>query len=620
MNLIRKMRLRSLIKKATQGAITRKRITAIKRLGESGEPVAFDILVSSLKSGFDSLTLASCEALGNLGDKRATDILLNLLYHNNPGFRKAAADSLARRGEPQWQEIVRGDDKDIENLACSEDERVIRSLITNIIYSWDGSPQIQLTLGKAKNHVTRKVLLNFISDPNLPKKHFLLEILGEMQNPDDTDLFLDFINSGDKEIRKASVVALDRIGDRSAIEKLISRLTDSDGSVRIQSAEALAGMGEPHWKNFVKGDYNDFERLGESGDQRILQSLIKILKIDTLKENKLWIDAARAAAARGLGKLDNSEAIEPLNEALADSGHVRKAAAGALAELGWPMWKNLIKGNSEDYGRLGTSSNPVAVKILINIINNYFNILNNNTDWELRSKISDENEIALKALGKINDDEAVGFLIEALSNVKYHYTIRIKAAKALGEAGNPLAVEALIDSFETLDRTPTDCIIIIIEALGKIRDKRAVKALVSQIEKEGNEIASHISKYNEKNPDWKLMSSPYRHVKQREEKMLAIARALDSIGGSETVEPLISLLNFKTSVVRKAAARILVNLAKNDFSIVSSKWKTISESIQNPHRDHEGGIDYTHQNDCGHNDTFIHIDYGIGLKIPKELK
>src|SRR5690606_19881960 len=116
--------------------------------------------------------------------------------------------------------------------ACSEDERVIRSLITNIIYSWDGSPQIQLTLGKAKNHVTRKVLLNFISDPNLPKKHFLLEILGEMQNPDDTDLFLDFINSGDKEIRKASVVALDRIGDRSAIEKLISRLTDSDGSVR----------------------------------------------------------------------------------------------------------------------------------------------------------------------------------------------------------------------------------------------------------------------------------------------------------------------------------------------------------------------------------------------------
>src|SRR5690606_30198192 len=76
---------------------------------------------------------------------------------------------------------------------------------------------------------------------------------------------------------------------------------------------------------------------------------------------------------------------------------------------------------------------------------------------------------ALLGMGK----EAVGYLIEALSD--RHYGVRIAAAEALGEIGDPAAVEALV---RTLGDAREDVRIAAVSALGRIGDRRAVKPLI----------------------------------------------------------------------------------------------------------------------------------------------
>ncbi|MDN5338915.1 MAG: hypothetical protein PWQ30_24 [Euryarchaeota archaeon] len=76
---------------------------------------------------------------------------------------------------------------------------------------------------------------------------------------------------------------------------------------------------------------------------------------------------------------------------------------------------------------------------------------------------------ALQSMGK----EAVGYLIETLSDP--HYSVRIAAAEALGEIGDPDGVEALV---QALGDAREDVRIAVISALGRIGDRRAVKPLI----------------------------------------------------------------------------------------------------------------------------------------------
>ena len=76
---------------------------------------------------------------------------------------------------------------------------------------------------------------------------------------------------------------------------------------------------------------------------------------------------------------------------------------------------------------------------------------------------------ALQSMGK----EAVGYLIEALSDP--HYSVRIAAAEALGEIGDPDAVEALV---RTLGDEREDVRIAAASALSRIGDRRAVQPLI----------------------------------------------------------------------------------------------------------------------------------------------
>jgi HEAT repeat protein len=158
------------------------------------------------------------------------------------------------------------------------------------------------------------------------------------------------------EERRYAAWVLSQVNEARAVELLIEALGDTDPTLRIAAVEALEGLGEPKWGQWVKGDWMDFARLGASREPQAVRPLTKALDhwaicraaiqalgqlggvcaIDALLE-KLGDDreAVRIAAVEALGQLGQAQVFEPLNQLLADdSSQVRAAVVGALGKMG----------------------------------------------------------------------------------------------------------------------------------------------------------------------------------------------------------------------------------------------------------------------------------------------
>jgi HEAT repeat protein len=144
----------------------------------------------------------------------------------------------------------------------------------------------------------------------------------------------------------------------------------------------------------------------------------------------------RQLAARKLGNLGDPRAVEPLMNALGDEeGQVRKAASAALAKLGQCKWQVWVRGDKNDFLRLGESKDPEAIEWLIKRLED--------KRWEMRS-------IAAVVLGKASDPRAVEILIACLENDDTRYIAADVLARAerLGLA----TTEPLLDTLRSTDK------------------------------------------------------------------------------------------------------------------------------------------------------------------------
>ncbi len=97
----------------------------------------------------------------------------------------------------------------------------------------------------------------------------------------------------------------------------------------------------------------------------------------------------------------------------------------------------------------------------------------------LRDSVDVVRKSAAVALGKMKDSRAIPFLIRGLSDP--HFSVRMTSASALVEIGEPSVgplMELLNTSFDTT------AVHLAIEALGKLKAKRATKALLEKLEDE----------------------------------------------------------------------------------------------------------------------------------------
>jgi hypothetical protein len=180
------------------------------------------------------------------------------------------------------------------------------------------------------------------------------------------------------------------------------------------------------------------EALGEIGDARAVDPLIKALQIQRFTKWNYRYFGLRAAAAEALGEIGDARAVDPLIKALQDVREVQDVAAAALGRIGDaravdPLIKALQEENfdrriaAEALGEIGDAR---AVDPLIKALQEgYF-----------------EKKAAAEALGKIGDARAVDPLIRALRNGGFE---KEAAAEALGKIDGARATEALRLYFST---------------------------------------------------------------------------------------------------------------------------------------------------------------------------
>jgi HEAT repeat protein len=629
MNLVKNIRLKRLLKIVKRRTITGKSYKALISLGKTGDPAALDPLVEALRNNYTKYAITAAEALGELGDKRALPFLKNAVCSLESELRVKAASSLAKLGETDWQSHIQGNDDDFNYLAGQDDEQIIRNLcFASSGYRYTRDMQIiRDSLKRSNNPLLVKIAKELVTDPNGSSRPFFIQILGEKRDTSSAPLLIDLLKE-DQQIniegqivnreearyfRNTVIAALGKIGDaKSSVPELINFLADPDASIRKNAAHALEELGKPGWAGLVHGDNEDFKRMGETKDHFFLQPLISILTGHKCPE-----------AAKGLGEMGSPEAIAPLRRSLLDhSDPLRKAAVEALSKLGEPYWKDYVRGDEEDFYRLCQSGKPEAIELLILYINDLYP--------DMYRELNPRYNQAVKTIEDLNNPELLDTMIKVLENTENSPLVRFQCVKALGRIGDPKAIDVLVESFSTLyyghdvsdgvsrDRLHSDWEVI--ESLGKIGDRKAVPVFSEQLNKEKVSIAQHAVPFNKyKDSSHKLDYGSHYKIKDSEEKISRIIRAFGRIGGREVIGPLIELLDFWTFPIRELAAKSLISLAENDFTLVTQQWGNTRSKITSPHKDHEDGVNEHSISDCSHTDTFVHADVGIGLEIPPEL-
>jgi HEAT repeat protein len=235
-------------------------------------------------------------------------------------------------------------------------------------------------------------------------------------------------------VREDAAVTLGAYKDVRAIEPLIGVLRDEDRAVRQAAVGALQAIGKPAVESLGRCLDDPSLQVQEAAaavlalhaDARVLQPLAAALASSD------WI--VRMHAAKAIGRIGNLDAVALLVPLLQDKVKaVRAEAASALAAI-------------------GTASIPSLVQAL------------RHDDWLVRLH-------AVEALGKLRSPDAVEPLLFALFN-DHDSAVREDVVRALGDIGDASAVEYLFQVLNEPGLRP-----LAVEALGKIKDQRAVPVL-----------------------------------------------------------------------------------------------------------------------------------------------
>lgn len=194
--------------------------------------------------------------------------------------------------------------------------------------------------------------------------------LEEEQVKDEIDIQIDLLNDPDWVVRREAAITLGEMADERCVEPLAKALRDGDWQVREVAIEAMGHVGSPAVEMLIRllrdWDVRKYAilALGKIRDERVLDPLMHQLRNDEFRDDAInalvelgepsvprFIAAlkdrdenVRKAAVLGLGRIKNSEAIDPLIDMLGDNDwFTRLTAAAALESIGDERGREAIK-------------------------------------------------------------------------------------------------------------------------------------------------------------------------------------------------------------------------------------------------------------------------------------
>jgi len=459
----------------------------------------------------NKLRAAAATALGKIGNARAVEALIQTLKDEEWLVRSSAGSALTKIGKPALGALIqalKNENKDIR----AESARALRLIGDTTAIE----PLAQALRDEDKN-VRRNVVeslgqLGWLPRDDAEKAHYLiakgdqdgLVALGEKA----VEPLIWALGYPDHEIRLWAPKVLGEIGDTRAVEPLILHL---EGKLprghAIWSCPSVASEG---------AKANTAEALGSIGDARAVDPLIDALGYyikGISMDDKAAQAEFRAAVRHALQKICRL-AVEPLIQALKhEDGVVRSEAAGILEGLGWEPRDDMERAHylvaKGQLDKLLELEKP-PIELLILVLKDW------RAEYSVRLRAAD-------ALGETRDAMAVEPLIKVLKERGVSIEFKDHVKDALRKIGAP-AVEPLIQALKDED------LIFRVEAavvLGNIDTRRAIEPL-AQVLKDG-----------------------YPFVREK------AAEALGSIGDARAVGPLVQALEDKDKDVQKAAVGAL---------------------------------------------------------------
>lgn len=169
--------------------------------------------------------------------------------------------------------------------------------------------------------------------------------------PREIPALLDALRSPDWRMRYEAVRGLGEVDDPAVLGALVSALDDADSDVRDGAVEALAGMGEAALPEVVEWLYSGTLN-GREAAARALGLIATSTALESLSgalhDESAWVRAAAVEALERCGP----GAVPALAGALKDDdGDVRRAAQAALTRINTPQAKAALARQQDEQGR-----------------------------------------------------------------------------------------------------------------------------------------------------------------------------------------------------------------------------------------------------------------------------
>ncbi|MBM3890020.1 MAG: HEAT repeat domain-containing protein, partial [Verrucomicrobia bacterium] len=362
-------------------------------------------------------------------------------------------------------------------------------------------------LGETRNVEAVAPLVKCLSDANAGVQMTAGAALVKIGQPAVQPL-IQCLSSANKDCRLTAARSLGDIGDRSAAEPLAKLLSDEDPSVRSAASLALEKLrvkpADPKPVRTTSRTVPFAPRPKLSGVEDTQDVVILIQRLQDKNQ------FTRSRAARTLGELKASEAVEPLGRALADKDFsVRASAKDALVKIGQPAVGPLV----------GSASHP-SKEVRMAIAEALGKIGDKSAAAALRARLTDDDFMvrrhAASSLHKLGwtpatEDEQIAFAI-ALPDWR--------KLKSFGSK----AVEPLLSAIQI---APAPELPSLLESLGETGDKRAADSIMAQLSHEHHDVRR------------------------------AAVDALARLGDPKAIEPIVKCLDDDRAGVQNAAVRAL---------------------------------------------------------------
>jgi HEAT repeat protein len=383
---------------------------------------------------------------------------LRQLKSQKPETRKQATQKLgfSKSARVVKYLIAALEDKDsaVQEAATEALERIRETFATAVRdRRWWVRVDTVKTLGQIGDARAVEPLLRLLKDYPKDKKDWFyvhkeaIFALGQIGDARAVESLIALSKSSNRFIvlRETAAEALGKIGDACAIEALIALLNDPCIELRKIAAEALGKIDDTRTVELLMVFLDEhkyvWDQVSEAtaalvriGNQSV-GPLIAILMEKDASPQKL------ATAARTLGQIGDSRAVEPLLAILNDKKdfHVQHAVACALERLGdaravEPLI-TLLKDNNNDLRKaaartLGMLKDKRAVEPLLRLLDD---------------KEKSVREVTSYALGQIGDSRAVESLITVFKNKDNEGYLKEAAACALGMLGDAHGIKWIVE-------------------------------------------------------------------------------------------------------------------------------------------------------------------------------